>query len=82
MKRFSLKKVAIVTTVGTGMLFIALVAILIYGVYFLYQIDPGIPGAIILVVSGAWVIYDLASLLNRAILEHLCDLDLAREDDE
>lgn len=82
MKSLNLKKIAIVTTVVMGVLFIALVAILVYGVYFLYQVDPGIPAAIIIVTTGVWGAYELVSLLNRAILEYLCALDLAKEEEE
>lgn len=82
MKKFDLKKVAFTTMMAMGVLCVLLMVAVVYGVFILYKIDSGLPGAVALVLIGAWLSYDVTSMLNSVILDHFCELDVAREGNE
>lgn len=82
MTKFDAKKVAAVSILFFGVMFIAAAVSIIYGVKILYGVNSGLPGALALVIVGVWVIHDLTFMLNRRVLRHLREIDLAKEDDQ
>ena len=82
MKKFDIKKAAMVSIFLMGVLFVFIIGAMIYGARILYDFNSGLPGTLALVIVGVWAIYDFTSMLNRWAMKYLHEMDLAKEDDK